>query len=79
MAGDERTFAEGKAAIARRFGVPVRPAPTPSPSSRVRADGVRVQAHFAENGYPADPAALRRLHPDLTSFEAWLAGERLAE
>ncbi|MBO0794074.1 MAG: hypothetical protein J2P36_24425, partial [Ktedonobacteraceae bacterium] len=54
------------------FGRPVS-YQTGSPEQVQHLEGARkATAFFAREGYKADIASLRQVHPQLFSFEAWL-------
>ena len=61
-------------AIAARIGVPVHYEPMLWEALKSQNEDLYRMYRFFENeGYQADIKALRRLHPRLHDFDAWLA------
>jgi len=72
IASDELTFAQIAEVLQKVFGRPVS-YQTGSPEQEQHLEGARkATAFFAREGYKADIASLRQIHPQLFSFEAWL-------
>jgi uncharacterized protein YbjT (DUF2867 family) len=78
LAGDELTAVEAAEAIGRTVGSTIEVIHRP-PVKAVEALGdyigasvARTPAWLREHGYQANIAALRRLHPELLDFDAWL-------
>jgi uncharacterized protein YbjT (DUF2867 family) len=73
LAGDEMTGPQYGAAMSRRLGRPVRYQQVPWETLRGQnEDAYRMYDFFEREGYAADIAHLRTLHPGLRSFEQWL-------
>jgi len=73
IAGDELTGPQMAAAFQAVSGVPVRYRPLPIERLRAtRPDLAAMFDWFERDGYHADLPALRRIRPDLLSFEEWL-------
>jgi uncharacterized protein YbjT (DUF2867 family) len=73
LAGDEPTMAQVAAALGRAAGRPVRYVPLPLPRLRRRSPNLAALiAWLRQDGYRADPGALRALYPRLSGLEAWL-------
>jgi uncharacterized protein YbjT (DUF2867 family) len=73
IAGEELTLAEIAESIERVTGKPTRFVELPLEQLR-RFDAETAMMHewFNQSGYQADIPALRQLHPDLLTLEAWL-------
>lgn len=73
IAGDALTEAEIAATMGRVLGRSVRLTPLENPSSGgVRDELLHMWRWFDEEGYRSDLDALREIHPDLLTLEAWL-------
>lgn len=73
IAGDALTMPEATAALSRATGQPIRFVELPLEQVRsFSAETADMMAWFNDHGYRADIAALRRLHPGLMTFDAWL-------
>jgi uncharacterized protein YbjT (DUF2867 family) len=73
IAGDELSFSQIAEALRRRFEHPViYQSGTPEEEQHL-AGARKATAFFAREGYRGDIASLRRIHPQLLSFERWLA------
>lgn len=72
IAGDELSFAQIAQVLQKVFGRPVS-YQMGSPEQEQQLEGARkATAFFAREGYKANIASLRLVHPQLLSFEAWL-------
>jgi uncharacterized protein YbjT (DUF2867 family) len=72
IAGDELTFSQIAEVLQKVFGRPVS-YQTRSPEQDQNLEGARkATAFFEREGYKADIASLRQIHPQLIPFEAWL-------
>jgi uncharacterized protein YbjT (DUF2867 family) len=78
LAGDELSMPQVAEAMMRATGQPVRfhemPLEQVAAFSQETAD---MMAWFNDHGYEADISGLRKLHPGLLTFEAWLRGRAL--
>ncbi len=75
LAGDEETEAETAATFARVIGRPVvlvQPTPGAANARRSEDEMKAMFAFFNGEGYDADIAALRKIHPGLMTLEQWL-------
>jgi uncharacterized protein YbjT (DUF2867 family) len=74
IAGDELSLAEILAVYRRVVGKapPVVPVPGFAPRLMLPKDMYLMLRWFGEAGYSADIAAVRREHPGVLTFEAWL-------
>jgi uncharacterized protein YbjT (DUF2867 family) len=73
LAGDEMTGPGYCEAMSRDLGTPVRYQQLRWEAIRGRSEDVyRMYDFFEREGYAADIAHLRELHPGLQSFQAWL-------
>jgi uncharacterized protein YbjT (DUF2867 family) len=73
IAGDSLTMPQVADAFTRVTGQPVHFVELPLEQVRsFNAEMGDMMAWFNDHGYRADIAALRKLHPGLTTFEAWL-------
>ncbi len=74
LAGEELTEAQIVAVFSRVIGRPVSIVPaSPSPWN-TGPEAEKTTRWFNEEGYKADIAALRRMHPGLQTFEQYLRG-----
>jgi uncharacterized protein YbjT (DUF2867 family) len=73
IAGDALTMPQVTETMTRVSGQPVRFVELPLEQVRsFNAEMADMMAWFNEHGYTADIPALRRLHPELKTFETWL-------
>jgi uncharacterized protein YbjT (DUF2867 family) len=73
LAGDSLTPPEIAAAVSAAIGQPVAYAPIPIETLRQQSEIMaRVYEWLNGGGHVVDLPALRKLHPGLTSFNAWL-------
>lgn len=72
IAGDERTVGQLAAALRQSTGARVPYLPLPRALLRLMGPQAKMFDWFREAGYQADIPALRRLHPGLLTFDAWL-------
>jgi uncharacterized protein YbjT (DUF2867 family) len=74
IAGDELTFPEAAAALSAGIGEPVRYVQTPWEAVREQNEDVYLMYDwFERKGYGVDIADVRKLHPELLDFRAWVA------
>lgn len=73
LAGDELTMEEVAEQFGRRFGTPVRYRELPIDQLRtLNAEGAKMYEWFIDKGYEVDIASVRKLLPDLKTFDDWL-------
>jgi uncharacterized protein YbjT (DUF2867 family) len=72
IAGDERTVGQIAAALRQATGARVPYLRLPRALLHLMGPQAKMFDWFREAGYQADIPALRRLHPDLLTFDAWL-------
>ncbi|MGW4245893.1 NmrA family NAD(P)-binding protein [Nocardia sp. NPDC004722] len=75
LAGDALTMLEGAAAISAAIGIPVRYEEAPEVEAEAMGPEVVAAWRLSRQGqgWHADIAALREIHPGLRTFETWLA------
>jgi uncharacterized protein YbjT (DUF2867 family) len=74
LAGDERTGPQYARGLSAELGKPVDYVQIPWESVRsMSEDFYRMYDYFEREGYQADIAALRVVHPRLRTFDQWLA------
>ncbi|GHO97884.1 hypothetical protein KSF_079320 [Reticulibacter mediterranei] len=69
LAGDELTFAQITEVLGRFLG---RPVAYHVVEQHTNVDGKRITEFFEREGFRADITALRQIHPQLLSLDAWL-------
>jgi uncharacterized protein YbjT (DUF2867 family) len=80
LAGDERTLPDYARAIAADLGRPVDYVQIPWETLRAQSEDLyRMYDFFVREGYGADIGALRDIHPELKTFDGWLAEGGLAD
>ncbi len=75
LAGDEETEAETAATFSKVIGRPVllvKPTPGAANARRSEDEMKAMSKFFNGEGYDADIAALRKMHPGLMTLEKWL-------
>lgn len=72
IAGDELTVGQIAAALRQATGARVPYLHLPRAALHLMGRQAKMFDWFREAGYHADIPALRRLHPDLLTFDAWL-------
>ena len=73
IAGDELTFPEAAEALTAALGRPVRYVQIPWQAVRDRSEDLYLMYQwFERTGYSADIAGVRKMHPGLLDFGAWL-------
>lgn len=72
IAGDELTWMQMAAVISQVFGHPVHYQTAPGEQDQHLEGAGKITAFFEREGYRADLASLRQLHPRLLDFVAWL-------
>lgn len=73
LAGDSLTVPQMTEVMQRVEGRPVRKVPVPGFALRLFGKEMSSMLRwFADHGYQADIAALRKIHPELLSLETWL-------
>jgi uncharacterized protein YbjT (DUF2867 family) len=74
IAGDELTFPEAAFAVSAGIGEPVRYVQTPWEAVRAQNEDVYLMYDwFERKGYGVDIADVRKMHPELLDFKAWVA------
>jgi len=73
LAGDEMTMPQAAEIFSRALGIPIRFFERPTAEeNRVSSESAAMMEWFNRHGYRADIRALRLLHPDMMTLEAWL-------
>ena len=73
IAGDELTFADAAGALSAALGETVRYVQTPWQAVRDQSEDIYLLYDWLERkGYGADIADVRKMHPELLDFGAWL-------
>ena len=74
IAGDELTFPEAAFAVSTGIGEPVRYVQTPWEAVRAQNEDIYLMYDwFERKGYGVDIADVRKMHPELLDFKAWVA------